>query len=213
MAEIHVDKKKNPSFWPWILGLIVLVGLIWVLAEVFEGDDDIEEPVVAEEVQEVEEPVMEIERTSAAPAVEEFIRFANENADVEDMALDHEYTSNGIEKLTEALNSLALAEAGNNVNIEAKRQTLMQAANSIEEDPMAGTHANSIRDAFIAAADLMQAVQEQKYPDLANQVSEVKTAAENVDPETLTLNQKDAVKNFFDKAANALEEMSMQTAG
>lgn len=212
MAEIHVNKKKNRSFWPWILGLAILVGLIWVVAELFDRDDDLGEPVVAEEVVEMEEPVMEIERTSAAPAVEEYIRFSEENANVDEMSLDHEYTSMGIEKLTEALNSLALAEAGN-VDIEAKRQTLMQAANSIEEDPMAATHANSIRDAFMAAADLMQAVQRQNYPELGGAVSEVKTAAENVDPDVLTLDQKEAVKDFFDQAANALEQMSMQTAG
>ena len=40
MAEIRVEHKKNkPSFWPWILGALLLIGLIWGISE-FVGDDD-----------------------------------------------------------------------------------------------------------------------------------------------------------------------------
>lgn len=46
MAEINV-KRKGPSIWPWVVGLIVLGLLIWVLTEFF--GDDADEPVAPAE--------------------------------------------------------------------------------------------------------------------------------------------------------------------
>ena len=40
MAEIKVEKKDKAPIWPWIIGILVLLGLIWFLVEAFEGDND-----------------------------------------------------------------------------------------------------------------------------------------------------------------------------
>ncbi len=39
MAEINIEKKK--SVWPWIVAAIVVLLLIWLLAETFDRDDDV----------------------------------------------------------------------------------------------------------------------------------------------------------------------------
>lgn len=39
MADINVQ-KKGASIWPWILGLLVAVLLIWALMGLFGGDED-----------------------------------------------------------------------------------------------------------------------------------------------------------------------------
>jgi hypothetical protein len=39
MADINVERKQR-SIWPWIVGLLVLALLIWLLASMFNGDDD-----------------------------------------------------------------------------------------------------------------------------------------------------------------------------
>ena len=31
MAEIKIEKKNN-NFWPWILGLLVVIALIWFIS-------------------------------------------------------------------------------------------------------------------------------------------------------------------------------------
>ncbi len=41
MADINVE-RKGTSIWPWIIGLIVLALLIWLLAGLFDNDDEIE---------------------------------------------------------------------------------------------------------------------------------------------------------------------------
>jgi hypothetical protein len=51
-------------------------------------------------------------------------------------------------------------------------------------------------------------MQEEEFPDLSNDVQEVKTAAQNITPSTPTLDQKDQVKKFFDEAGDVLRKMS-----
>lgn len=41
MAEIRVEPKNNNnrSIWPWILGALLLIGLVWGVAELLEDDE------------------------------------------------------------------------------------------------------------------------------------------------------------------------------
>lgn len=56
MADIRVEKRDNPSLWPWIIGILVLALVIWGVAEVLDSD--------APEYTEVET----IEQPAAVPA-------------------------------------------------------------------------------------------------------------------------------------------------
>ncbi|HEX2190892.1 MAG TPA: hypothetical protein VHG51_18435 [Longimicrobiaceae bacterium] len=50
MADINVERKQR-SIWPWIVGLLVLALLIWLLASMFNDDDDgavVEDPTTVE---------------------------------------------------------------------------------------------------------------------------------------------------------------------
>ena len=42
MAKIPVEKKSGGSIWPWIIGLLLLAGLIWLLFELLGNDDDVD---------------------------------------------------------------------------------------------------------------------------------------------------------------------------
>ncbi|MDX5348288.1 MAG: hypothetical protein LPJ89_02020 [Hymenobacteraceae bacterium] len=37
MTEINIQRKKRPV-WPWIVGLLVIIALIWLLSEAFDND-------------------------------------------------------------------------------------------------------------------------------------------------------------------------------
>ena len=50
MAEIKVEKKNKSSIWPWIIGIIVLLGIIWFLIEAFGEEEPALEEVEVEEV-------------------------------------------------------------------------------------------------------------------------------------------------------------------
>ncbi len=40
MAEIRIERKRGPSLWPWLIGLVVLALLIWAIAELVNTDRD-----------------------------------------------------------------------------------------------------------------------------------------------------------------------------
>lgn len=44
MADLKVE-RKGPSIWPWVLGLLALVLVIWLATELF-GDRDDDDVVV-----------------------------------------------------------------------------------------------------------------------------------------------------------------------
>lgn len=54
MAEIKVERKKQTPVWPWIIGILVLLGLIWFLVEAFNEESEVEREIQETEV-EVEE--------------------------------------------------------------------------------------------------------------------------------------------------------------
>lgn len=45
MAEINIEKKKN--IWPWIIGLLLLLLLLWGLAEMMDNDDQTQQQLPA----------------------------------------------------------------------------------------------------------------------------------------------------------------------
>jgi hypothetical protein len=49
VADINVE-RRNPSIWPWIIGLVVLALLIWAVAELLSGDGGAEQGTRGEEV-------------------------------------------------------------------------------------------------------------------------------------------------------------------
>jgi hypothetical protein len=40
VAEIRIERRRGPSLWPWLAGLIVLALLIWAIAELVNTDRD-----------------------------------------------------------------------------------------------------------------------------------------------------------------------------
>lgn len=65
MADIDIERKK--SVWPWIIGIIVLIVIVWALFQM--GDDEVEEAaVVAPVTAPVETPPLPV-ATEPAPAV------------------------------------------------------------------------------------------------------------------------------------------------
>lgn len=202
MAEIEIQRKK-PPIWPWILGALVLVALLWFLVDQ-TGQREPDQDTVAnitgiEPAAEPTGPMLN--------EVQQFVTFVRENQPTEEMGLNHEYTSTGIRNLADALNAIAKQTDNHNDQIEQKHEELLQMADQIQKDPESTQHANVIRDAFTTSADLMEQLQRNLYPHLNDQVAEVRQAAQSVDPGNLTLDQKIDVKQFFERASDAVQAM------
>ncbi len=135
--------------------------------------------------------------------VNEYVTFVNNNQNK--MALDHAYTNEALLKLTSATSVMA-SEVG--FDIKGDLEKVKECANNITKNPLETSHADEIRKAADILSNVLQNIQQAKYPGLANETGELKKAANAINPETLTLQQRDAVKTFFAKAADLLEKMN-----
>lgn len=190
MTEIKIEKRR--AIWPLLLVLaIVAVVLYFLFGNKKEAADE-EQPVAALTGTE------EANRTVAA-----LVSFVN--ADTITMGLDHAYAHEALIRLTDATSAVA-AHAG--FSIQADLDQVKSYAAAITQDPYVATHADTIRKAADILSGVIQNIQQAKFPALGNEATELKTAAAAIDPAVLTLDQKDAVKSFFRKAADLLQKMN-----
>jgi len=200
MAEIKIEQKKQ--IWPWLLvGLVIAALLVYFL--VFSENDKITEAVTeADYNTNTNEPdLIGVNENNATVAA--YVNFV-ENSE-EKMSLDHAYTNEALLKLIEATNAMA-----NEVGYEVQADIVMvkEYANMITKDPFETSHADNIRKANDILTNVLQNIQKAKYPGLANEVEELRSASESIKPGVLALEQKDAVKNYFAKASDLLKKMN-----
>lgn len=197
MAEIKIEKKK--PIWPWILLIIALLAIAWYFF--FRNDTDEQ----AESVETVEtannSALIDVHENNSMVAA--YVTFIN--SDTNKMTLDHAYTSEALTKLTNAIDAMA-TEAGYDVKADIARAK--QLADEITKDPMSTAHGDKIKRAADVLSTSLQNMQQAKYPELSAEGADVKSSASAINPETLTLNQRDAVKTFFRKAADLLNKMN-----
>lgn len=201
MADLDIKKKSNkkPILWA-LLALVVVVALIWIIA-----DDNDDEEVYTENEEVVAEPENwgDDSGTSgynlnaeAEDAIDQYDQFT---ADLGAIEIDHETSHKGITLLADALAALS-------TNTQNEVEELRQQADQLLKNPTSDEHAGIIRDAFITAANIIEK-QTADSDALAEESSEVTEAAQAVNGNVLVTNQKDAIKNFFDKIANTLNNM------
>ncbi len=200
MAEIKIEQKKQ--VWPWLLvGLVIAALLVYFL--VFRDNGKNTEAVIqADYITNTNEAdLLGVKETNGTIAA--YVNFVENNK--EKMSLDHAYTNEALLKLIEATNAMA-NEVG--YDVQADIEKVKEYAIMITKDPFETTHANNIRKADDILTKVLQNIQKAKYPGLADEVEELKSSSASIKPEVLTLDQKDAVKNYFAKAADLLQKMN-----
>lgn len=202
MAEINIE-KKTPK-WPWILlALVIIIGiLLYVFA--LNGDDEGNDEYNRDKTEETTEEREDTRQSSLSNStVLAYVSFINEDSD--SMGLDHEFTNEALSRLTEATNAMA-----NEINHDIRKDidTVRTLTEKITTDPYETTHANSIKEVAGILAQALQNMQQHAFPDFDNEADEVKNAASDIETDVLTLEQKEAVKNFFSESANLLEKMN-----
>ena len=201
MAEIKIEKEK--TIWPWILLGVVLVGLLLYFFVFRDNDAD--------------STAQTMENTTSQAAISDTVAYgtaynSNSVADyvayvngAQAMGLDHNYTNGALLRLASAVQAKAEQI---NYDVQADIDRVKELANKITQDPTETTHANSIKQAAAILTSAMQRMQQAKFPDLSNESQEVSAAAGTISPEVLTLEQKEAVKSFFDESADLLQKMN-----
>lgn len=196
MAEIKIEQKKQ--IWPWLLIVLIIAALL-VYFLVFRDDNNKSEVDNITNTNETD--LLEVNENNETVAA--YVNFVENSK--EKMSLDHAYTNEALLKLIEATNAMA-NEVG--YEIRADLDKVKGYANMITNDPFETTHADNIRMADDILTNVLQNIQMAKYPSLADDVEDLKSASESIKPEVLTLEQKDAVKNYFEKASDLLKKMN-----
>lgn len=105
--------------------------------------------------------------------------------------LEHEFIAGGLTRLADVLEARMSTAAD-------RTAELRQAAQAIQQDPAAMTHADRVRRALTTAATLIG-----ELPGQA-QSGQLTSAAEAIDPARPLLEQTDAVRRFFETARDAI---------
>lgn len=200
MAEIKIEPRKQ--VWLWLLiGIVIAVLLVYFLLFRDNGKN-IEAITEAVNITNTNESdllwVKENNSTVAA-----YVNFIESGKDK--MSFDHAYTNEALLKLIAATKAIA-SEVG--LEVEADLEMVKEYANMITMDPFETTHADNIRKADAILTNALQNIQKAKFPGLADEVAELISASESIKPETLTLEQKYEVKNYFAKASDLLKKMN-----
>lgn len=210
MTEIKIEKKK--PVWPWILAALVIIVLLLLAFYLYDRKEEV--PASVPTVQEA--PVTtEVPVTTEAPQTTSLINVRENNSTVADfvsfvegsrnMELDHTYTNQALAKLAAATSAMAKEV---NYDVQADMDKVKEYAGKITENTDKTSHADSISSAAEISTGALQRLQQAKYPELAQEALKLQTASEAIKPDVLTLSQKDAVKGFFDEAADLLKKMN-----
>lgn len=227
MAEINVKKKRNNSpNWPWILLILLAVGIVgWLLIDTGDTDGDLayiqeseettdryitpDDRTVENNQDQTARDLLDDEETDRQAGqgnkeqIQSFVSFVEENN--ENIGREHNYSSQALSELADALSSLT---EDANLQRDPDLQNLKSQADQLQQNPSSDQHANIMSDAFTSAANVIDKVQKQNYPDLDKESNEVKEAAQAMEPTELATNQEDKIKSFFDESADALQQMS-----
>jgi hypothetical protein len=200
MAEIKIEQKKQG--WLWIIAGLVIAALLVYFLVFYDNGENTEAVTEADYITNTNEPGPSGIRENNG-AVAAYVNFVENNKKM--MGLHHDYTNEALLKLIEATNAKA-NEVGYEVRADIDKAR--EYAEMITNDPYATTHANSIRKALDILNNVLQNIQKAEFPGLVNEVKELKSASESIKPEVLTLDQKDAVKNYFSQASDLLQKMN-----
>ncbi len=196
MTEIKIEKKA--PVWPWILVGLVIAALIYFFA--FRDSDDNIIPNDDNDTPQ-EETIGNRENNSS---VDEYISFV-ENRDRDDMGLDHDFSNQALLLLADAIDAKA-----DDVDVELQNdlKEVRDNAGYITEDPNSTDHANHIKASASLLTSELENIQRESYPDLSNEIADLRESTNSIEPEVLTLEQKKTVMAYFDKAADVLEKMN-----
>ncbi|WP_034258684.1 hypothetical protein [Aequorivita capsosiphonis] len=196
MAEIKI-KKKEP-IWPWILGLLLIGAIVYFLVFADDSTDDVDDVTTTKTEQPMNQD--EMDNSNDLKNVSE-INDYNIYVSNPDMDVDHEYSSEALKRLIAATSATANELQ---IDIDADMSAANSLANEIKKDPESLMHANKIKDAAHKITKALKTIQTEKFPQLTSQYTEVETAVSNINVDTPTLDQKSALKAFFNKAGNLL---------
>ena len=233
MAEIKIEKK--PSLFPWVLGALILAGLIYFIVLLIKSPNTETELSKIETISPAPPLVEDLERgglpddnTTAGEiktneavatgkvAIKTGLMNSNEDDAVSSyisflkenkkMDIHHEYSNTALLSLIGAVEQVAKDK---NIEIHTNLDEARYSANLITKDPYKVNHADHIKKASLLITNAIKTIQEKSFSDMAPDLIRLQREANNIEPGLETLNQKSKVKSFFNQAALVLTKMEL----
>jgi hypothetical protein len=210
MAEIHIERKSY-RLWRWVLLAVAALLLATCVVTWWRGDW--RDPLTSAASDGSVVGAAAGTTRGVEGAVNDYLAYVEENRARQAAGPAHEYTAGGLRRLAAAIAELSQRNAGSAAALNAELDALRAQADSLQRNPQSTEHARYAREAFRTAASLMSTLQqryypEQRYPNLAAEVAQLRSAAELVLPARMLLEQTSDVQRFFDRAATALRAMA-----
>ncbi|MFD2718745.1 hypothetical protein ACFST9_08455 [Hymenobacter monticola] len=221
MADINIQRKKvSPS--PWLLVLLAAV-VLGLAAYFFLRPDPADEPAPPAATPEATAPATTPDTLAAAAAVDQATRRAAIDAipqadttsaagnqdTAESLAAQAatnpaapDYALNGLQKLTTVLVAFTDRDDLRDATITELRDNLTSATDRV------GEPGASLRPGFVAAANLVRAMQQKAYPNLENEVNELTRLAGQLSGRSATAADQQQNKQFLTKAAEVVRALS-----
>lgn len=225
MAKIDLQRKSGATWWPWVVGLLVLLLLVWLLAQTLdpdavpvgeEADTVVPRPqpptavAPAPDYPERTDFLSPGEARAALPgSVQEYSESCTQaGPEPGDMGLQHEFTVRCMRLMAASFDAAIQGDTVGEAALDERLETLRSNAQRLEaSDPSARDHAGIAAETVRAAAELLATLRRERYPDdqqLERSVRRAQDAAQDMDRDRPLLEQQDAVEEFFQAAGEAL---------
>lgn len=205
MAEINIERKSNKRpIWPWILGLALLLGVIWLIAEVTE------DPVTRELGAQEPYPVVTETMTnrSAGRESDTYVSFVQDSEVKDQLGVNHVLTSEALMRLSHTLGELAGPEQDFRNQIDEIRTSAEQM--QAEPSPTDQRKADLVHNAFNSATHILEQLQRESYPGAESELEDVREQLAKMNASQPLRDQQDEVQEFFEKTADTVEKMQQQ---
>jgi len=209
------NKRTNRNPLPWIIGMLLLALLVWFAIDRFGQEEGLIsegekiESIDGDQVLDNDLDDIMVYDITSSEGYENYIKFIELAENNEKMY--YKSADKALVHLAAALSTITekygLTE---DMEVEAAREKMVQAAQNVTNNWTAGGYASQIREATIAIMDVLYDIQGSVYPGLADELAEVQRLASEIDTTKPVALQKAKLKAFFEENAALLREMSIR---
>lgn len=186
------------SPWPWLIGIIILGGFLWfILTYKYVPENKINNVSGLNSKNKYKAPI------DTTNEVNDFINFSKKS---EKQVNPKRYAEKGIIKLQSALSYLAdRVDSSNNSIIDKNIDSLD--ISIAKADTSSTNYLSELKPAFFSALKVMASIQKFKYPQLAENILNLKNVEKSINEKFSLDSQLTKIIEFYFVAGNTIERM------
>lgn len=127
------------------------------------------------------------------------------------VALDHQFTANGLTKLLNAAEAMTQTEGISVNNFASRKAEVMKSTEMLTKNWKSLKHADYARQAFVTTADILAEIaKDNRFETKAEWLSKLNSTAKMIDPDQKLTDQASTVYTFFNTAEAIVNDLVAQ---